>query len=1143
MSRTMGPAGFVLLELALGALLGLAPPMPAGAAVTLPPGETLLADVGTSRVYWQSYGKEPVAMPIGSDGHDPVSGTICADRGQVHGRRTLAVHPPWRVPTGKVYVDHSITLPTCTPIRLSLAFATTPEAAAPGKSDGVTFSCIVLAQGTERELVRRHHTTSQWAEERFDLSSYAGKTLVVRLQAEPGPKNNTAYDSARFADAKITIGSVEDARALNLKQMTSTRAYRATARGSLKGMGNTPAQGVTPSNMLPFANRLESADGVWKFSYQGEDCRVVYLYRPQDGTLDDFAVQVDDAAPFQPAQGGGVTAIVGSAGATREVAARGGKAVEVSQEKDANSLKVVWQYDLSGKPLVVTWNYRMVGKSLVVSARCDEPVVCRFSLGEMDATSLRKTILAPYLAGRVSYRFSQPAGVFVGRYLDWTASHASRCPQGLATYDPKTDGTRNAMVESGYVAVSPDVNEVLPSIPHPASPYLAVLGPRIMLDLWGHHKGTYQGDAENLRALKDHGVDHMAIISHVWQRYGYDVKLPDHLPADPRYGGDEGMIEFGRAANACGYVWSLHENYIDLYPDAPSYNPVDQVLLANGKPSPAWYNPGTKVQSFGLKCNRALEFAKRTAPEAHRRFGTTAAYLDVHTCVPPWHQLDHQADQPMAAMALAKMKYDTELFQFMRDSHGGPMFGEGANHFYWAGRCDGVEAQVIGSEDHSPFLDFDLLKIHPQMVNHGMGYYERWFRQGHEHHYRWGHDTGSMEQIDKYRAQELAYGHAGFIGSSQVDNVLWVVREHHLMHPAQRLYGQSRPTSIRYEVDGQLVSASAALVAGDTSRQQVCYESGLVVFVNWRKEPWQVEGRVLPQWGVLALGPQTEVATELRQGKWADYAECPEYLFADARTSFEMPYMRRKQVEPQLESFKYLGKNVVQVTYRWVVGDTLDADYHCFVHGCDRSDPELKRIDFQQDHVLPKPTGQWKRGEVVVDGPYEIRIPDKADDYALVVGLFNGQRVGLAGWDRGGNRIEVARLRVTRREGQITDIQAQKITAADIPPEDAPLDFRARLNPVGTEIDFGKLATDGSVKINREQGRLVVFPYPREKVFRVRLDLKAFAAGVDPSRIRVQAVAAGTGQVIGPAAFAWENDRLVLPMGAPGVGRYVVSWD
>ena len=157
------------------------------------------------------------------------------------------------------------------------------------------------------------------------------------------------------------------------------------------------------------------------------------------------------------------------------------------------------------------------------------------------------------------------------------------------------------------------------------------------------------------------------------------------------------------------------------------------------------------MQSYGLKTTRALGYAKMNSPQAHARYGTSAAYLDVHTCVPPWHQLDHEAGQDMAAMALAKVKYDGELFQYMRDSNEGPLFGEGANQFYWAGRADGVEAQIAGGEDNVPFLDFDLLKLHPQMMNHGMGYMERWYRQGYNH--RLGIDSGTPEQVDKYRAQ------------------------------------------------------------------------------------------------------------------------------------------------------------------------------------------------------------------------------------------------------------------------------------------------------------------------------------------------------------------------------------------------------
>jgi hypothetical protein len=1118
---------------------------PAGAAensdmaAAMPSGETSLLDVGARQVFWQSYGKEPASMPLGGENMDSASGAAFQDQGCLLGRRVLFMHSPWRVPTGKTWVDYRLALPQTTPIRLTLGIAMSPEAAAPGKSDGVTFSCYVSADGQQEQLMYQHYAKAEWSDYEFNLTPYAGKTVVVRLQVEPGPKNDPAFDFSYFGDPKILVGNATGDRSATLRRVTDSRAYRAVANCNIAALSNTPQNGVTPSNLLPPKNHLEPVDGGWRFSYEGDDCRVVYTYRPETGTLDDFVVQVDDGRPFAPASGGGATVILNSAEAKRKMAARGGKPVRISSPDASPSLDVLWEYPLEGKPLRIAWTYKILGKALVISARCEDPSISRFSLGDLGPVAFRRRVAVPYMPGGVAFLSAE--NLFIARCLDWTVSHASMCPEGQAVYEPKTDGTRNTLVESGYVAVSPDIGEVLPNIPHPPSPYLGVLGPRIMLDIWDHYQGTYQGDAENLRILKDNGVDHLAIISHVWQRYGYDVKLPDHLPADPSFGGDAGMIEFGRAANECGYLWSLHENYIDLYPDAPSYDPAARALLADNSPSKAWYNPGTHMQSFGLKCNRALEFAGRNSPEIHRRYGTTAGYLDVHPCVPPWHQLDHEAGQPMAAMALAKVQCDTRLFQYMRDTHAGPLFGEGGNHFYWAGLSDGVEAQVAGGEDHAPLPDFDLLKIHPQMVNHGMGYYERWFRRGYGH--VWGYDTGSMEQIDKYRAQELAYGHAGFVGAAQTSNLQWVVREHHLVHPVQQLYGASRPTSIRYEVEGQLVSASAALAAGDTLRHRIQYQSGLNLWVNWGTQPWQVEGRVLPQWGFLALGPGTEVSTAMHGGPIADFADCPEYIFADARTSFTMPYLRaKKEIEPRLHSFKHLGGDTVEATYEWIVDDALDDDYHCFVHGVAPAGPEPDQIVFQQDHPLPKPTSQWRKGDRIMDGPYKFQLPDKMDGGTLVIGLYKGQRVLLKGAQKGDNRIEIARCSFVRKDGKITDIKMEK--AAESPParDGLEADFRARLNPPGTWIDFGKVATDGSAMIRRERDRLVLYPYPRESRFRVSLDVKAMMPDADLAHLQVRVLAAGDGRDLGSVAAVQEHGRLVLTVGEPGAGRYEISW-
>ena len=1111
--------------------------------VELPIGETALGDVGMYRVAYASYDGDVIEMPLCWAGHfETVSGISYVPHERMLGRDALFLHSPWRVAAGKVWIDYRLRLPEAAPLTLSFGVAMRPDVAVPGKSDGVTFSSYLVDEDGARELMRLHHAKAEWRDYRFDLSDYAGRTVTVRLQTEPGPANDAGWDYSYFGDAKITAGAASADRGDLVARLTSTRAYRAVAEAGLEGLWNNPENGVVPSNALECENAIEPAGDGWRFSYAGADARLAYDYQPRTGTLDDFTVQVDDGPAFQPALGGGVQAVTGPEPASPIVTARGGAPAEIALSPDGNALRVLWEYPLEREALRVEWTFSIMGKALVVTARSAQSVIGELSLGHDGMTAFRRTVAVPYLLGALSYLPAQ--NVFTCRYLDWTQSHASQCPQGTATYATKTDGTRNPLFETGYIAVSPDLHEVLPNVPHPPSPYVGLLGPCIMLDVWGHHKGTYQGDAENLRALKDNGVDHLAIISHVWQRYGYDVKLPDHLPANPQFGGDEGMKAFGQAANECGYVWSLHENYIDLYPDAPSYDPSARVLYADGAPSLAWYNAGTGVQSFGLKCNRALDYAKQNSPEIHARFNTNAAYLDVHTCVAPWHQLDHEADQPMAAMALLKVQRQAELFQFERDTHGGPLFGEGHHHFYWAGLCDGVEAQVEGGEDHVPLLDFDLLKLHPQMVNHGMGYYERWFRNGYS--LQWGYDAGAVEQVDKYRAQEVAYGHAGFIGSAQTANLQWVAKEHHMMHPVQRLAGAAKPTEICYEIDGQFVSAGVALAVGERRRQRVRYDSGLTVWVNWRPEPWEVEGRVLPEWGFLALGPDTEVAAILQDGRFADYAECPQFIFVDARTSFNMPYLgRRKDIEPRLADFEHLGGERIRLTYEWIVNDRLDDDYRCFVHFTNGQTTSGEAIAFQQDHKLPKPTSQWRPGEVITDGPYEIAAPKwQFDTYDVVIGLYKGLRVPLEGIRASGDRILIGRLELERDGPDVTSIKLGDVRDAANKEQEAQADFTAHMNPEGTWVDFGKVATNGSVKVNKGEHSLTVFPYPRERRFTVALDLGAILGGksVDQGSVHVRALAAGSQDDLGEVAHRVEKGRIVFEAGLAHAGRYVLEW-
>ena len=47
---------------------------------------------------------------------------------------------------------------------------------------------------------------------------------------------------------------------------------------------------------------------------------------------------------------------------------------------------------------------------------------------------------------------------------------------------------------------------------------------------------------------------------------------PDILPAAPEIGGNEALVECSRRVKALGWLFGLHDNYRDMYKDAPSWS-------------------------------------------------------------------------------------------------------------------------------------------------------------------------------------------------------------------------------------------------------------------------------------------------------------------------------------------------------------------------------------------------------------------------------------------------------------------------------------------------------------------------------------------------------------------------------------------
>ena len=102
---------------------------------SIPPGETMLAEIGVQQVSWQSYGRPPVAMPGAWMGHfDPQSGISYQTWGRVLGRQALLMHSPWHVPPGRAWVDYPLRCPS------------SPRSASPSASPwGPTWPCPARA--------------------------------------------------------------------------------------------------------------------------------------------------------------------------------------------------------------------------------------------------------------------------------------------------------------------------------------------------------------------------------------------------------------------------------------------------------------------------------------------------------------------------------------------------------------------------------------------------------------------------------------------------------------------------------------------------------------------------------------------------------------------------------------------------------------------------------------------------------------------------------------------------------------------------------------------------------------------------------------------------------------------------------------
>ncbi len=154
--------------------------------------------------------------------------------------------------------------------------------------------------------------------------------------------------------------------------------------------------------------------------------------------------------------------------------------------------------------------------------------------------------------------------------------------------------------------------------------------------------------AEHLK--NDLQLEKVLFLMGGWIHRGYDNQHPDILPAAPECGGNAALANCARRVRRLGYVFGLHDNYQDMYRDAPSWNESFIQKTADGRLAKGGKWAGGRAY---LTCSKqALALAQRpqNLPAVKELTGADAYFIDttyaagLQECFDPAHPLRRADD-------------------------------------------------------------------------------------------------------------------------------------------------------------------------------------------------------------------------------------------------------------------------------------------------------------------------------------------------------------------------------------------------------------------------------------------------------------------------------------------------------------------
>jgi hypothetical protein len=1032
---------------------------------TVPPDGALpLCPLKTYRVAWRYYDKPLLYMPIGWQGSARESSATFSTGRILRGTSRYAVqmHPPWKPQGGTIFAEYLLRLPSVTPIRLVFANAIRDHTAAEPPSDGVTFR----VWAGDESLFERHTDSKVWLDAQVDLSKFAGKEILLRLESHPGPKRDTTCDSSYWAEPTIVAG--------------------------------TPAPQLSDTEREKLRNRARSIIASRKtadkdeFIFRLDDGYAAALVNSRNG-IADSAIAFGRGANYVVFDGLKVTVLGHKVGAWPSPIVV--QEVDAGEDRLSGKLIIKHHLWLEGEKFDLTANVWKDGAGLRISVTCPKRVT-DMALGPADQKAPRVyyghgyCIVEPQ-AFRASFGGHNLSTSHVGFDFakDISLLAASDNPPDYLEVDPDRKLYALHTHLDATMTFVPSINGAFdcairyrPLFDKNASPGFKRKAGRFVFDIWG---GRYSEIAETMKQVIAYGLTDSLLTVHVWQRWGYDYRLPDIYPPLPSLGTVEDMQQIAAVCCEHDIPWGLHDNYIDFYPDATDYSYEHICFTEQGTPVKAWLNEGRNAQSYRWRPDHIMPFVQRNLKLIKPNLRPTHYFIDVFTSLPCFDYYDKQGN---FHSMLETRKCWGEAFAWIRDYLGdnAPMTSE-AGHDQLIGYLDGSDCQhlqLTGVDERFcirlPCKDWERVPwfdavLHDKFSLHGVGYSGRY--QGGRSRREHGIES------DDYISAEVLEGHALMIDRPAFGR--GAVRKYWLVQDFIRSIALDSIEKVEF-------------VGDDIHRQVITWRSGAQVYVNRGDADWTVAGKTLPQYGYFAKNGRIESSIERINGIIVEQSRGPEHLYVNAR-SFNAD--GSLAIRPMVDRVEYLGGRKFKLILSWNAQRPTPKDLAVFVHfSSDRPD-RADKIAFQADAWPTVPTSTWK-GRITTGADRIVEIPERyvAGEYDIVVGLWDpatGRRYPLMGDDAGNLDYRLGTLAVDAAANKVTDVRLVRHEPAATVPE--------RWNAAGIPIDFGPVLTEGGFRCVLRKDLIVVTPLPGLDPFTVSLRIEGLTG---PGGARARSVLA-----------------------------------